>query len=782
LFDFVLQTTATVLIILRGNIPDWISMTLANALMLAGAWLSYMGLLRFAGKKSSQIPNYVLLGVFLAVHSYVVHVRPNLAARDVSLSLGLLILCFQCVWLILRRVERNMRRMMREVGLVFGVFCLVSLVRIAVVLISPPASNDFFQSGLYDTLMLVANQILLILLAFALTLMVNRRLLAEIRTQEEKYAKAFRSSPYAITLTRARDGQILEVNEGFTRITGYTCAEAAGKTTIDLNLWVREEDRAAVVDELLQSGRIVEREHQFRKKSGERLIGLFSAETITIDDQSWVLSSISDITERKQAEEKIASLAKFPDENPNPVLRAAQDGTVLYANAGSQSLLEFWGVQVRQKMPVEWQQLVSDALMQNKVQMAQVTCNGQTFSFTLAPIVSAGYVNLYGLDITERKQAEEKLVQTLERLNLATRAARLGIWDWYIEKNELVWDERMYELYGIRKEDFGGAYEAWLNGLHPDDRAMSDEISRQAQRGEREYDTEFRVIWPDGSVHHLKAEGQFVRSADGTPLRMTGVNYDITRCKQAEEALSAYSEKLEQMVAERTRALEVAHEQLLHQERLAVLGQLSGSIAHELRAPLGTIKNAVYLLNMIPETSDPQTRETLDILARQVKISEQIINNLLDFARTRQSQKQPVDLNQALNQALSGLNVPDGVCVRQDLADLPPISVDPGQLGQILGNLMLNAIQAMPGGGQLTLRTYLSQPDRVAIAIADTGVGIPPENRGRLFEPLFTTKPKGIGLGLALVKMLVEAHDGDIHVESTIGQGSTFTVELPIYR
>ncbi len=131
-------------------------------------------------------------------------------------------------------------------------------------------------------------------------------------------------------------------------------------------------------------------------------------------------------------------------------------------------------------------------------------------------------------------QADDREKKLLERLNLASRAARLGIWDWDIQKNELTWDDRMYELYGIRKENFSGAYEAWLAGIHPDDRTRSDEISEQARRGEKEYDTEFRVIWPDGSVHVLKAYGEIVRDSNGNPVRMTGINYDITEQKKIE--------------------------------------------------------------------------------------------------------------------------------------------------------------------------------------------------------------------------------------------------------
>ena len=100
---------------------------------------------------------------------------------------------------------------------------------------------------------------------------------------------------------------------------------------------------------------------------------------------------------------------------------------------------------------------------------------------------------------------EEERQKLIERLNLATHAAQMGIWDWDIQKNELVWDDQMYRLYGLKPNDFGGAYEAWLNGVHPDDRAASNEVSQQAVRGEKEYDTEFRVVWPDGTVRwHLR--------------------------------------------------------------------------------------------------------------------------------------------------------------------------------------------------------------------------------------------------------------------------------------
>jgi PAS domain S-box-containing protein len=146
-------------------------------------------------------------------------------------------------------------------------------------------------------------------------------------------------------------------------------------------------------------------------------------------------------------------------------------------------------------------------------------------------------------DISIRQQIEKKRDQLASRLALATRSACMGIWDWDIQKNELIWDDQMYALYGLQPGEFSGAYEAWLQGVHPADRAASNEISAAAVRGERDYDTEFRVVWPDGSLHWLKADGQVFRDELARPVRMVGINYDITESKQAEEKLRSSEAK-----------------------------------------------------------------------------------------------------------------------------------------------------------------------------------------------------------------------------------------------
>ncbi len=176
-------------------------------------------------------------------------------------------------------------------------------------------------------------------------------------------------------------------------------------------------------------------------------------------------------------------------------------------------------------------------------------------------------------DITERKQVDNDLRNNARRLHLAATAGGVGIWDWDIVKNELIWDESMYSLYGISKTDFTGAYDAWTRTLYPDDRAVTEEEIQAAVRGEREYATEFRIVRPDGVVRVIKATSQTIRDQNGKAVRMIGTNIDITEQKQAEEEILKLNAELELKVMERTAELAAANEQL---KQLSLFDQLTG--------------------------------------------------------------------------------------------------------------------------------------------------------------------------------------------------------------
>jgi signal transduction histidine kinase len=277
----------------------------------------------------------------------------------------------------------------------------------------------------------------------------------------------------------------------------------------------------------------------------------------------------------------------------------------------------------------------------------------------------------------------------------------------------------------------------------------------------------------------------------GAVDRVVILTEDITERMQAEEQIRRMNADLENRVEERTRELLDAQKQLVKQEKLAVLGKLAGGVGHELLNPLGVISNAVYFLKMAQPEASGKVQEYLDLIENHVRVSDKIVNDLLDFTWTKPAERAAVSIPDALRQALERFPAPENVRVMLDLpADLPRVYADPLHVPKILGNLILNACQAMRDGGRLSIlaRVEAQNADpqmpitnyELRITVQDTGMGIPPENMDKLFEPLFTTKVKGIGLGLAVCRKLLEANGGRVAATSEMGVGSVFSVYLPV--
>jgi signal transduction histidine kinase len=260
--------------------------------------------------------------------------------------------------------------------------------------------------------------------------------------------------------------------------------------------------------------------------------------------------------------------------------------------------------------------------------------------------------------------------------------------------------------------------------------------------------------------------------------RMNGM---LEALQHAQQELRKYSDGLERMVEERTRELKEAQEKLIRTEKLAAMGKVAGGIAHELRTPLAAIKlSADFLRTKLGDTADEKVMRHLNFLEKEVNACNKAINDLLDFALPARPTIEEVDINQLVQSVIQASALPANVKVSTYLAaDLPPVMADAGHIERALSNLILNAVQAMPDGGQLTLST-LQRGRSLEVRVSDTGVGIPEENLGKIFEPLFTTRAGGIGLGLVIAKESIESQGGIIEVESQVGKGTSFTVRLPV--
>jgi signal transduction histidine kinase len=246
--------------------------------------------------------------------------------------------------------------------------------------------------------------------------------------------------------------------------------------------------------------------------------------------------------------------------------------------------------------------------------------------------------------------------------------------------------------------------------------------------------------------------------------------------------------EVEGRVSSRTRELEIAledlheaQETLVRKEKLAMLGLLAGGVGHELRNPLGVMTNAVYYLSAVLKDSPTEVTEYLDIVATQIKLSEKIVGDLLDFARIRPPEFENVSVRQIVDEQLKRAGTMNGIKIDHDFpANLPRVRVDRVQIGQVVLNLITNAVQAMNGhGANITFRGRPAANGFVRLDVVDTGTGMTQAEMQKLFEPLFTTKARGIGLGLAVSRGLVMANGGVISAESTPGAGTTMSVSLP---
>jgi PAS domain S-box-containing protein len=282
----------------------------------------------------------------------------------------------------------------------------------------------------------------------------------------------------------------------------------------------------------------------------------------------------------------------------------------------------------------------------------------------------------------------------------------------------------------------------------------------------------------DGTIIPIEVSGRIINYV-GIPAVLS-IARDITERKQMLKKLEEYSKHLEVLVEKRTEQLKQTQDQLLKAERLAAIGEVASMVGHDLRNPLSGIAGATYYLKKKLNTETPsKTREMLDIIEKNIEYSDRIVNDLLDYSRQIRLTRREVALKSVIQESVSLASVPQNIEVLDLTQNEPKINIDADMIKRVFVNIIKNAAEAMPNGGKLTIKSRESG-DNVEIAFSDNGVGIPKEIMEKLFTPLFTTKAKGMGLGLAICKRVVEAHSGHIRVESTVNEGTTFTVIVPI--
>jgi two-component system sensor kinase FixL len=485
------------------------------------------------------------------------------------------------------------------------------------------------------------------------------------------------------------------------------------------------------------------------------------------------------IFEHKQRiEEKLRVLAKFPSENPNSVVRIAKDGTVLYANPAANSQLSELKVEIGKPAPPHLRRLVVDALNSGLKKEVEVEHRNRVFFLTLAPVTEAAYVNVYGLDITERKLMQQSITESEEKFRSITDSALDAIVMIDDKQKIVYWNPAAEKIFGYKKEEALDKHFSLLVPQH---------LHGHMEKGIEKIDKNSSKPLAKGTFETVgrKKNGQeFPMEISGSQLQIRGNSYSVTIIRDAtdrkrmQKKLKDYSSHLKDMVELRTVQLKDANERLVKSERLATIGELAGMIGHDLRNPLAGIKNATYFLKKkgatIPEA---EAKAMLEIIEKGIDHSDKIINDLLDYAREMHLELQARSPRKLLTEALTLISVPEKVKIINNISDELSVRIDQNKMERVFINLVKNAIDAMPNGGTLTINCKQTNAN-AEISFADTGVGIPEKILPKLFSPLFTTKAQGMGFGLAICKRIIEAHGGTITVETEKGKGTTFTVTL----
>jgi two-component system cell cycle sensor histidine kinase/response regulator CckA len=375
---------------------------------------------------------------------------------------------------------------------------------------------------------------------------------------------------------------------------------------------------------------------------------------------------------------------------------------------------------------------------------------------------------------TERAllQREQALRDNGERTRFALAAARMGVWEIDYQSDTLTWSDTMAPLFNLTPDDAPKTTEGFFQLIHPDDRRAVETSVARATASDRDHVVEFRAIWPDASAHWIHGRAQALYDADGRPLRLLGIAMDIDERKSLED-------------------------QLRQAQKLEAIGQLAGGVAHDFNNQLTVILGFTDLLMTNLSPDDPGQADLLEIKKAGARAAG-LTRQLLAFSRKQILQPKVLDVN-ALIASMEPM-LRQLIVAHVDLsvsltAQAPLIEMDPTQLEQILVNLAVNAADAMPRGGKLTIKTTnvrldehyqqrilpVTPGDYVMLAVSDTGLGMDEATSRHIFEPFFTTKDigKGTGLGLATVYGIVKQSGGDIWVSSELGRGTTFTIYLP---
>ncbi|MCC7219499.1 MAG: PAS domain S-box protein [Candidatus Contendobacter sp.] len=646
--------------------------------------------------------------------------------------------------------------------------------------------------------------------------LLNRRRRQKSILERARLAAVIESSNDAI-IGKSLEGVVTSWNKAAEQIFGYPASEAIGRKLVDLivppALAAEETDILACI----ARGKLVPHFTTVRRRQDGGLLDVsVMVSPIRAEDGQVVgaAKTVRDITEQKRSEERFRLVVEA---SPNAILMVDRNQVITLVNRKAETLfgytrMELMGETIDRLIPVRHRGAHSDHVhhylatpstramgkgqelfglrrdgAEVPVEIGLNPIQTPDGNFTLASIV----------DITERKQLESQLRSTLARMKMAVDAAGLGIWEWHLDTDQILWDERMLQLYDapatLRESGLYSAF--WQSRLHPEDRARAVKELQQRIAGDSAYNSTFRIVHDDGATHFIQAAALIEYDAQGRPCQIIGFNRDITEQKVVEARILELNATLEAQVAQRTAEL---HQAVAVAEQASrAKSDFLANMNHEIRTPMNAILGLAYLLEKQSLTA--VTRGMVQKIHTAGRNLLVIINDILDFSKIEAHRLEiehvPFRLSDVLDHLASIRSAAvGGKNIEVVVGPAPPgaefLKGDPLRLGQILINLAGNAIKFTEAGEVVVNITQISvnQSDNRAIlqfSVRDTGIGIPLDKQQAIFNAFMqadnsTTRSfGGTGLGLSISRCLTELMGGQLSVNSEFGKGSEFIFEIP---
>lgn len=613
----------------------------------------------------------------------------------------------------------------------------------------------------------------------------------ELGKSQLRYRSLFNQSNDAVFILDL-NGKHLEVNQRASEMLGYSQAEMVGFSARDIVAPQELEHSTTAFHRLIAGEKIPVYQRNFQHKDGRIIPTEINVELVRDANGAplHIQSIARDISERLAQERQLRYHASLQHAVTDAVIALdanciIQSWNTAAAKLYGYSAAEALGQDIDTLLPRRYPPGATTASVRRYVEEkgsvvgeSQVQDRNGRWLWILSSVShikdernhTEGFV-LISRDVSRSKQAEIALRESEQRLEMAVRAGRIGIWDWDIDSNIIYWDERIYTLFGIKPSKAFVTYDTWENALHPDDAARVKAELKATLQDQQPFDTEYRITKPDGSIKHLMTLASVLRDDHGIPKRLVGISMDITTRKESEAALQSTLQKERELSQLKSRFVSIA--------------------SHEFRTPLAGILAAAETLTIYRHRLDDTNIDArLDKIRQHVHHMKLLVEDVLQLERiqTGRLEFKPTanNLNQLCQQIIDEFNSqPDYqgrvICNCQQLP--AQIIFDERLLRQVFNNLISNGLKYSQPDQLVTISMW-TEAKQIYLAVQDQGIGIPQEDMAHLFEPFYRAQNvgtiSGTGLGLSIAKQAVEMHNGQLTVTSEPDQGATFTVVMPL--